>query len=54
MVKEIKLAIALRAWDFVGLLHGVKPINGKWVYALKTNIKGNFMEPKARWVIRGF
>ena len=48
MVKKIKLTMALRAWDFIRLLDGVKPINGKWVYALKINIKGNFIKAKAR------
>ena len=54
MVKRIKLAMALRAWDLVGLRIGVKPIDGKWVYAPKTDIKGDFVEPKAHWVARGF
>ena len=54
MVKEIRLAMSLRAWDLVGLPNGVKPINGKWVYAPKTDVKGNFIEAKTRWVARGF
>ena len=54
MIKEIKSAMALRAWDLVGLPNGVKPIDGKWVYAPKTDVKGNFIEAKARWVARGF
>ena len=54
MIKEIKSAMALRAWDLVGLPNGVKPIDGKWVYAPKTDVNGNFVEAKARWVARGF
>ena len=50
----IHSAMSLRAWDLVGLPDGVKPIDGKWVYALKTDIKGNFIEAKAPWVARGF
>ena len=54
MVKEISLVISLRAWDLVGLPDGVKPIDNKWVYALKTDVIGNFIKAKARWVTRGF
>ena len=54
MIKEIKQAMALNAWDLVGIPTGVKPIDGKWVFSPKTDIKGNFIEAKARWVARGF
>ena len=54
MVKEIRSVIALRAWDLIGLLDGVKPINSKWVYTLKIDVKGKFVETKARWVTQGF
>ena len=48
IVKEIRSAIALRAWDLIRLPDGVRPINSKWVYALKTDVKSKFIEAKAR------
>ena len=54
MTKEIRSAMSLRAWDLARLPAGVKPIDGKWVYTPKTDVKGNFIEAKARWVARGF
>ena len=50
IVKEIRLAMALRAWDLVGLPDGVKPINGKWVYTPKTDVRDTFVKAKERRV----
>ena len=44
------------AFDLIDM-RKVKPRNyvtGRWVLAIKTDKKGNFFRPKARWVLRGF
>ena len=52
--EEIKTAMALKAWDLVEKPDNVRAIDGKWIPTIKTDIKGNFVKRKARWVARGF
>ena len=48
MQDEIKSAISLNAWDLVEKPDDVRPLDGKWVYSIKTDVNKKFIKAKAR------
>ena len=41
-------------WDVTDLPSDKHPLKGRWVYKLKTDINGEIIKYKARWVVKGY
>lgn len=55
MRDEIKSILENNTWKLVPApLDGSKVIQGRWVFRTKTDVNGNPVKCKARWVVRGF
>jgi hypothetical protein len=54
MASEHQSLVSNETWTLEPLPKGRKPISSKWVFALKTNDKGEITRYKARFVARGF
>ena len=54
MQKEIDELERQQTWSITELPKGKSPLKGRWVYKLKTDLNGNIIKYKARWVVKGF
>lgn len=52
--KEIKMLTRLKVWEEVLLPAGQRTVSSKWVFVEKTNIGGQVIKRKSRFVVRGF
>lgn len=52
--KEIEMLTRLKVWDEVRLPAGQRAVSSKWVFAEKTNLGGEVIKRKSRFVVRGF
>lgn len=54
MKAEIDELERQNTWKITDLPHDKTPLKGRWVYKLKTDLEGNIVKYKARWVVKGF
>lgn len=54
MQAEIDELEAQQTWSLTTLPQGKAPLRGRWVYKVKTDLNGNVVKYKARWVVKGF
>lgn len=52
--KEMDMLMKMKVWDEVTLPKGCQVVSSKWVFAHKTNLEGEIVRRKSRFVVRGF
>ncbi|KAI0992283.1 hypothetical protein K3495_g15903, partial [Podosphaera aphanis] len=43
-----------KTWSLSDLPPNKVPLKGRWIYKIKTDLNGNIIKYKARWVVKGF
>lgn len=54
MQAEIDELESQNTWTRTTLPHDKIPLKGRWVYKIKSDLDGNIVKYKARWVVKGF
>lgn len=54
MKAEIDELESQNTWSITELPHDKIPLKGRWVYRIKTDLNGNIVKYKARWVVKGY
>ncbi|KAI0991283.1 hypothetical protein K3495_g16904, partial [Podosphaera aphanis] len=54
MKAEIDELVCQNTWELTELPKNKVPLRGRWVYKLKTDLNGEIIKYKARWVVKGF